>query len=108
MVYLLFLFLRYTLVESIPENLTYGEGSPTHPTTYSAWKTLLSIATETIDIGSFYWSLKSGDIYKDPSDWEVLIFIFVKYIYNYITVDHVTTKLIGMVIQHIKLLNFVF
>ena len=60
------------LVESIPENLNYSAGSPTHPSTFSAWRQLIASARTSIDIGSFYWTLRGKDKYEDPSDWQVM------------------------------------
>ena len=59
------------IVESIPQNLTYPPGSPTHLSTYDAWSRLLTAATETVDIASFYWSLRGESNVSDPTDWEV-------------------------------------
>ena len=62
------------LVESIPEDLPYPSGSPSHPSTYHAWMTLLSAATSSLDIAAYYWTLVGrGDI-KDVTDKEVLLF----------------------------------
>ena len=58
-------------MESIPENLTYPAGSPVHPSTYTAWMSLLDSAQDQVDMAVFYWSLRGDDIYKDPSDWQV-------------------------------------
>jgi len=72
-VYVFFLFHRISLVESIPENLTFPAGSPLHPSIYEAWMSLIGSATKSIDIVAFYWSLRSSDIqFEDPSDWQVL------------------------------------
>ena len=60
------------LAESIPLGLTYPPGSPSHPSIYHTWLDLIEMATESIDIASFYWTLKGTDIHdKDPSDYEV-------------------------------------
>ncbi|XP_078673648.1 5'-3' exonuclease PLD3-like isoform X2 [Branchiostoma floridae x Branchiostoma belcheri] len=53
---------KLTLVESIPWNLTYAEGSPAHPSTYSAWMGLVQKAQQSIDIASFYWTLQGEDL----------------------------------------------
>lgn len=50
------------LAESIPENLTFPEGSPKHISTYEAWKDLIGSAEKTIDIAAFYWSLRNEDL----------------------------------------------
>ena len=60
-----------TMIESIPENLTYPAGAPSHPSIYSGWLKLLDTAQSTIYIASSYWSLRSDDIpVKDPSSWQ--------------------------------------
>ncbi|ELU15958.1 hypothetical protein CAPTEDRAFT_171089 [Capitella teleta] len=62
---------RLTLVESIPENLTYPSGSILHPSTYTSWRDLIQGANESIDIASFYWTMRSDDLnVTDPSDWQ--------------------------------------
>jgi len=64
--------LRISLVESIPDNLTYAAGSPSHPSIYEAWMQLIGSATKSIDIAAFYWTLRSSDVeFDDPSDWQV-------------------------------------
>ncbi|XP_077530172.1 5'-3' exonuclease PLD3-like [Haemaphysalis longicornis] len=60
----------FTLVESIPENLTFTSGSPTHVSTFEGWKTLLQLAKKEIKIASFYWTLRGSDIHEDPSAWQ--------------------------------------
>lgn len=59
-----------SLVESIPENLTYPAGSISHPSTYKALSKLIDKATHTIEIASFYWTLRRADIYNDSSAWQ--------------------------------------
>ena len=61
------------LVESTPENLTYPAGSPSHLSTYKAWMQLLTDAKETVDIASFYWTLRGHGSIKDPTDKEVRV-----------------------------------
>ena len=64
---------RISIVESIPENLTYPTQSPLHPSTYEAWMQLIKSANKSIDIAAFYWTLQSPDVkFQDPSDWQVL------------------------------------
>jgi phospholipase D3/4 len=58
------------LVESIPEDLPYPDGSPSHISTYQAWSILLSSATSTIDISAYYWSLIGRGNTSDPTDVE--------------------------------------
>ena len=62
---------RLSIVESIPENLTYPAGSPSHMSTYDSWMWLLQEANNSIDVGSYYWTLRGFDDVKDPSDAEV-------------------------------------
>ncbi|XP_023213787.1 phospholipase D3-like, partial [Centruroides sculpturatus] len=59
-----------SIVESIPENLTYPAGSPQHLSTYEGWMNLIGMAQNTIDIASFYWTLRGNDVIQDPSDWQ--------------------------------------
>ncbi|XP_035795467.1 5'-3' exonuclease PLD3-like [Anopheles albimanus] len=58
---------RIELVESIPEGLVYPPDSPAFRSTYDAWSELLSLATATVDIGSFYWTLKGADVFNHSS-----------------------------------------
>ncbi|XP_033110848.1 phospholipase D3-like [Anneissia japonica] len=53
---------RVVLVESIPENLTYPDGAPSHVSTYQTWLNLILSAEKTIDIASFYWTLRPHDL----------------------------------------------
>jgi len=56
------------LVESIPEGLVFNS-SVSHLKTYEAWRKLIALAEEDIEIASMYWSLLGKDIYEDESDW---------------------------------------
>uniref|UniRef100_A0A6B2EFG0 Putative phospholipase d n=1 Tax=Phlebotomus kandelakii TaxID=1109342 RepID=A0A6B2EFG0_9DIPT len=58
------------LVESIPEGLTYPAGSVALGSTFEAWQTLLALATKSIDIASFYWTLRSADVVNHTSSWQ--------------------------------------
>ncbi|KAH8410343.1 hypothetical protein KR009_012353 [Drosophila setifemur] len=49
------------LVETIPIGLTYPEGSPRFLSTYEAWLQLMEGAKSSLDIASFYWTLKPED-----------------------------------------------
>ncbi|XP_013784651.1 phospholipase D3-like isoform X2 [Limulus polyphemus] len=60
----------FQLVESIPENLTYTKGSPLHPSIFEGWLDLIEKAEKSIDIASFYWTLRGDDVVPDPSAWE--------------------------------------
>ncbi|XP_055635185.1 5'-3' exonuclease PLD3-like isoform X2 [Toxorhynchites rutilus septentrionalis] len=58
------------LVESIPEGLIYPAGSPTFMSTYDAWKHLLELGKNTLEIGSFYWTLRRDEVYNHSSAWQ--------------------------------------
>ncbi|XP_053373160.1 5'-3' exonuclease PLD3-like [Mercenaria mercenaria] len=61
----------FTLVESIPENLTYNAGEPSHPSTFSGIQEIISKAENTIEIASFYWTMRPNDLpVTDPSSWQ--------------------------------------
>lgn len=57
-----------SIVESIPENLTYPLCSVSHGSTYDGWKSLLTSATKTVDIASYYWTLLGHGNVTDPTD----------------------------------------
>ncbi len=59
------------IVESIPQNLTYPGGSPLHLSTYAAWMRLLGTAMTTVDIASYYWTLRGQGNVKDVTDKQV-------------------------------------
>ena len=60
-----------TVVESIPENLTYTKGSARNPSIYNGWENLLASATESLDIAASYFSLRGSDTRTtDPSTAE--------------------------------------
>ncbi|XP_034101674.2 5'-3' exonuclease PLD3-like [Drosophila albomicans] len=50
-----------TLVESIPIGLNFTPGSPHFPSTFDAWDQLLNLTKSTLDIGSYYWTLRGED-----------------------------------------------
>ena len=60
-----------SLVESIPIGLNYSNKSVIHQSTYQAWKKLIESAQSTIEIGSFYWTMRREDVYPDDSAEEV-------------------------------------
>ncbi|XP_055880137.1 5'-3' exonuclease PLD3-like [Biomphalaria glabrata] len=53
---------KFTLVESIPENLTYPAGSPMLMSTYDAHLRLLSLVQESLYFSTFYWTLRGSDV----------------------------------------------
>lgn len=38
--------------------------------TYDAWQSLIAMANKTLDIASFYWTLRSADVYNHSSSWQ--------------------------------------
>ncbi|XP_022224436.2 5'-3' exonuclease PLD3 [Drosophila obscura] len=52
---------KIQLVESIPIGLNYSDGSPRFLSTFEAWQQLLDSAKESLDIASFYWTLRAQD-----------------------------------------------
>lgn len=73
-----------SLVESIPIGLNYSNSSVIHRGTYQTWKELIESAQSTIEIGSYYWTLRREDIYPDDSAKEVSSFLKItpKFFYN--------------------------
>ncbi|XP_055371002.1 5'-3' exonuclease PLD3-like isoform X2 [Condylostylus longicornis] len=58
------------IVESIPIGLNYSDDSPKYLSTYDAWMKLLKLANSTINIGSFYWTLRGTDFYNHSTAWQ--------------------------------------
>ncbi|XP_055842326.1 5'-3' exonuclease PLD3-like [Episyrphus balteatus] len=61
---------KIQLVESIPEGLNFSENSPKFLSTYDAWSILLNSTKDSLDIGSFYWTLRGADFYNHSSAWQ--------------------------------------
>lgn len=57
----------FSLVESIPEGLIYSNDSIIYPSTFDTWYDLINTANQSIDIASLYWTLRSSEVYPDPS-----------------------------------------
>ncbi|XP_064402849.1 5'-3' exonuclease PLD3-like isoform X2 [Halichondria panicea] len=55
-------------MESIPEHLSYRPNSQLHLSTYKAWMQLLGAATATVDIASYYWTLRGHGNITDVTD----------------------------------------
>lgn len=73
---------RIVLVESIPIGMDYGTNSTFGVPLYKAWKDLISVATQQIDVASFYWSLTGQDINVNSStDMPVSTHIAMFYIF---------------------------
>lgn len=62
-----FFFCSMTLVESIPQHMTYKANVTFGIPLEEAWKHLISIATEQMDVASFYWTLTGEDINVNSS-----------------------------------------
>ncbi|KAF5298271.1 hypothetical protein FQR65_LT09782 [Abscondita terminalis] len=58
---------KVSLVESIPEGLIYPSNATIHPSTYETWLDLINSTQRTIEIASFYWTLRQSEVYPDPS-----------------------------------------
>ncbi|KAK4881376.1 hypothetical protein RN001_004695 [Aquatica leii] len=56
-----------SLVESIPEGLMYPSNATIYPSTYDTWLDLINSTQRTIEIASFYWTLRQSEVYPDPS-----------------------------------------
>ncbi|KAK6479174.1 5'-3' exonuclease PLD4-like, partial [Huso huso] len=52
----------FILTESIPLDVQYGENATVHKPLYEAWTELLSVASKSVHVASFYWSLTGEDI----------------------------------------------
>ncbi|PAA88120.1 hypothetical protein BOX15_Mlig008000g1 [Macrostomum lignano] len=58
-----------SLVESIPENLTYPNSTaPKHLSTYAAYRFLVGSAVTELKVASLYWSLRGQDIMQNPGN----------------------------------------
>ncbi|TRY88702.1 hypothetical protein DNTS_006272 [Danionella cerebrum] len=53
---------RLTLVESIPEGLSFPSGSPQLPSISETWTDLLSKANSSVHIAAFYFTLRDSDM----------------------------------------------
>lgn len=61
---------KIELVESIPEGLVFPDDSPKFQSTYEAWDRLIQMAKKSINIGSFYWTLRGADFYNHSTAWQ--------------------------------------
>ncbi|XP_073676912.1 5'-3' exonuclease PLD3 [Garra rufa] len=53
---------RLTLVESVPEGLSFPSGSPHLPSIAETWTKLLNKANRSVHIGAFYFTLQDSDL----------------------------------------------
>ncbi|XP_003746100.1 phospholipase D3 [Galendromus occidentalis] len=61
---------EFAFVESMPEGLEFPPDSPLHPKTHQVWLDLTLGAEKSIDIASFYWTLRDEDVPPgDNSSW---------------------------------------
>jgi phospholipase D3/4 len=58
------------LVESIPEGLVYPNNSVKYSSTFDTWDQLIHLANFSIEIASFYWTLRGIDVINHTSAWE--------------------------------------
>ncbi|XP_014781493.1 5'-3' exonuclease PLD3 [Octopus bimaculoides] len=58
-----------SLVETVPKDMTYAPGSPSHLSTYDGLLSLIEEAKDTIEIASLHWTLEAQDVHQSPSDW---------------------------------------
>lgn len=56
-------------MESIPEGLVYPNETYRFMSTFEAWEALIKNAEHTIEIGSFYWTLRREDVVNHSSAW---------------------------------------
>uniref|UniRef100_A0A1B6C9A8 PLD phosphodiesterase domain-containing protein n=1 Tax=Clastoptera arizonana TaxID=38151 RepID=A0A1B6C9A8_9HEMI len=49
---------RFSLVESIPEGMSYRNGTTPFPSTYQVWTDMINNAQNKIEIASYYWTLR--------------------------------------------------
>lgn len=53
--------------------MQFPNNTKLHQSTYQAWMNLINASNNTIEIASFYWTLRSTDVYPDSSSAEVKI-----------------------------------
>lgn len=64
--------------------MSYPNNSTPYPSTFETWLNLIDSADQSIEIASFYWTLRKTEVYPDPSSSEVsnndlaLLFIHMK------------------------------
>uniref|UniRef100_A0A8C4QNV9 Phospholipase D family, member 7 n=1 Tax=Eptatretus burgeri TaxID=7764 RepID=A0A8C4QNV9_EPTBU len=60
------------LLESIPEGLHYPAPSPEHNSIFQTWLELLGSAKTSLDVASFYWTLRDSDLGLNfTSAWQI-------------------------------------
>ncbi|XP_014247065.1 phospholipase D3-like isoform X2 [Cimex lectularius] len=56
----------FSLVETIPEGMVYKNGTTPFPSTFDVWKEMILSANSSLEIASFYWTLRDGDVSREP------------------------------------------
>ncbi|XP_067847772.1 5'-3' exonuclease PLD3 isoform X2 [Heptranchias perlo] len=58
----------FVLTESVPDGLVYEVNATKYQSTYNSWINLINMASSSLDIASFYWTLTGSDInVTDPT-----------------------------------------
>ncbi|KAK9500345.1 hypothetical protein O3M35_001626 [Rhynocoris fuscipes] len=52
---------NFTLIETIPYGMSYRNGSTPFPSTFDIWSEMISTANHTLEIASFYWTLRDNE-----------------------------------------------
>lgn len=47
--------------------MNYSNDAAQHETIYDSWMDLIGMAQDTIEIASFYWTMKREDVFRDDS-----------------------------------------
>ncbi|XP_030380632.1 phospholipase D3 [Scaptodrosophila lebanonensis] len=81
------------LVESIPIGLNYSAKSPKFLSTFDAWKLLLDKANKSLDLGSFYWSLRGEDVNCNDSSAALGEEIFSRLLQNANNQDNINIRI---------------
>lgn len=82
-----------TLVESIPIGLNFTPNSPKFMSTFEAWQQLLDNSKSTLDIGSYYWSLRGEDTGANESSAQPGELIFQKLLDNAIATSKIKIRI---------------
>nr|BAN21362.1 conserved hypothetical protein [Riptortus pedestris] len=54
-----------SLVETIPDGMSYRNGSTPYRSTHDVWMEMIELANSTIEIASFYWTLRDTDVKRE-------------------------------------------
>ena len=89
-------------MESIPEGLEYGPNRTIQPSIYESWLGLIKKAEKSIDIASFYWSLRGKDVVPHPSAWKVCVILFPNCYLANVLIDKCLSQQGEIVFQELK------